>query len=191
MGFYELKDSGLPTVPWKQFDERTKLDENYLWTVRMAVYQGSDFNLPRIVGKKAGEACEAAAELYNKYKDNGVIVYYPYFIAEKSGTLQVSTSEIVIEAVDKDLWNLVTYNRKDVTIINNGKNLEIFGDEKFLKKTELNELDTYAEKVRLLFRNYIFAGKTLLLEWSYAYKTDVNSYPIGEKYLVFYEIKEI
>lgn len=190
MGFFELKDSGLPSVPWKQFDESTKLDENYLWTIRMAVYEGVDFNLPRLVGKNADEAIQGAKELYNRYKDNGMIVYYPYFIAEKSGTLQISNEEIVIEAVDKDLWNLVTDHKKDVTIIKKDS-LKIFGNKKFISSDELEELYTYADKVKKIFRNYIVAGKTLLLEWSYAYKTDIQNKPIGDRYLVFYEIKEI
>jgi hypothetical protein len=191
MGFFELKESGLPAVPWKQYDEKTKLDDKYLWTVRMAVYEGSDFSLPRVVGKRAEEAMKAANDLYNRYKDNGMVVYYPYFIAEKSGTLQVSTNEIVVEAVEKDLWNLVTYNKKNITIINNGQDTKIFGDENFLGEAEASELYAYAEKVRRIFRRYIIAGKTLLLEWSYAYKSDINNSPIGDKYLVFYEIKEI
>ncbi|MCM0648252.1 hypothetical protein NBE98_07685 [Clostridium swellfunianum] len=191
LGFFELKDSGLPAVPWKQFDEATMLDDKYLWTVRMAVYEGNDFSLPRVVGKRAEEALEAAKDFFNKYRYNGMVVYYPYFIAEKSGTLQVNASDIVVEAVEKDLWNLVTHNRKNVTIINDGNDLKIFGDEKFLKEYELNELYLYAGKIRRIFKRYITEGKTLLLEWSYAYKTDVNNSPIGEKYLVFYEIKEI
>lgn len=191
MGFFELRDSGLPAVPWKQYDEKSKMDETFLWTVRVSVYEGSDFSLPRVVGKKADEALKAANDFYNRYKDNGMVVYYPYFIAEKSGTLQVSSSETIVEGVEKDLWNLVTYNRKNVTIINDGQDIKVFGDEKFLGKTELSELYTYAERIKKIFRRYIASGKTLLLEWSYAYKSDINNCPIGEKYLVFYEIKEI
>jgi hypothetical protein len=191
MGFFELKDSGLPAVPWKQYEEKIKLDERYLWTVRLAVYEGSDFNLPRVIGKSSEEALKAANDFYNRYRDNGIVVYYPYFIAEKSGTLQVCTSGTVVEAVEKDLWNLVTYNRKNVTIINNEQGINFIGDEKFLRKTELSELYTYAEKIKKIYRGYIASGKTLILEWSYAYKTDINNCPIGEKYLVFYEIKEI
>jgi hypothetical protein len=191
MGFFELKESGLPAVPWKQYDANTKFDEKYLWTVRMAVYTGSDFNLPRAVGKNSEEALKIASELYNRYNDNGMVVYYPYFIADKSGTLQVNSTEIIIEAVEKDLWNLVTHNRKNVTIINNGQDMKFYGDEKFLRRSEISELYAYAEKTKKTFRRYITSGKTLLLEWSYAYKTDVNNSPIGEKYLVFYEIKEV
>ena len=41
--------------------------------------------------------------LYIKYKNIGMIVYYPYFVAEKSGTLYADNSKTVIEAVGEDL----------------------------------------------------------------------------------------
>ena len=192
MGFYELKDSGLPAVPWKYFDTSVKLNESYLWTVRTAVDKGEDLNLPRIVGKPAKEALQGATELYNRYKDCGMVLYYPYFIANKSGTLQVSSDNFVIEAVKDDLWNLVTYNKKDVTIIKRNNNQPVYdGNRDFLDKDEDLELSNYAEKVRKIFRDYFYSGKTLLLEWSYAFNTDINKNAIGDKYLVFYEIREI
>ena len=49
MGFYELKDSGLPSVRWKEFERTTSLDRTKLWTIRCAVQRGSDLNLPRLV----------------------------------------------------------------------------------------------------------------------------------------------
>ena len=56
LGFYELKDSVLPTIPWKEFNKEVKLDSNILWTVRSAVYRGEDLNLPRAVGVNALDA---------------------------------------------------------------------------------------------------------------------------------------
>lgn len=192
MGFFELKDSGLPAVPWKVFSENVKLNEELLWTIRTAVEKGEDLNLPRLVGVRAHEAYEGALSLYNKYKDRGMIVYYPYFIAVKSGTLYVDNSKIVIEAVKKDLWNYVTYNRKDVTVVieQDGK-VHIEGDPDFLEKDEVSELEGYALKVKGLFRGFVAEGRGILLEWSYSYDTDVNKHPIGEKYLVFYEIRTV
>ncbi|MFZ5986723.1 MAG: hypothetical protein ACOYWZ_06330, partial [Bacillota bacterium] len=101
-------------------------------------------------------------------------------------------SKIVIEAVKKDLWNYVTYNRKDVTVVieQDGK-VHIEGDPGFLEKDEISELEGYALKVKGLFRGFVAEGRGILLEWSYAYDTDVNKHPIGEKYLVFYEIRTV
>jgi hypothetical protein len=191
MGFYELKDSGLPSVPWRNFDESTVMDSSLLWTVRTATYRGEDLNLPRTVGKSSEEAYCAALDLYKRYKDIGTVIYYPYFIAEKSGTLRVSSEDTVIEAVHKDLWNLVTYNNKDVTIIINKDNVFIDGSKEFLSDQELEELRAYNNKIRRKFRDYMISGKTLLLEWSYAYNSDIYKKPKGDKYLVFYEIREI
>lgn len=191
MGFYELKDSGLPAVPWKYFNNDVQLDNKLLWTVRVAVDKGEDLNLPRIVGMPSKEAMSGALDLYKKYKNIGMVIYYPYFIADKSGTLKVSSDEIVIEAVEKDLWNLVTYNKKNVTIISKIDGLIYDGDKSFLSNNEMEELHFYATNIRKKFRDYMTTGKTLLLEWSYAYNTNIDKTPVGDKYLVFYEIREI
>ena len=53
MGFLELKDSDLPAVPWKEFNDKVSFDEKLLWTVRTAVEKGEDLNLPRVVGVDA------------------------------------------------------------------------------------------------------------------------------------------
>lgn len=44
LGLFDLKDSGLPTIPWKEYEERSVLDENILWSVRTAVHRGNDLN---------------------------------------------------------------------------------------------------------------------------------------------------
>lgn len=191
MGFLELKESGLPSVPWRRFDENVQLDSNYLWTIRTAIEKGDDLNLPRIVGKESKEAYEGALQIYNQYKDRGIVVYYPYFIADKSGTLEINSQRIVIEAVDKDLWNLVTHNKKDITIVLNQNSSEKIGNVNFLTEAEIGELLNYASKVKSIFRGYLAEGKTLLLEWSYAFNTDTTRNVVGERYLVFYEIRAI
>jgi hypothetical protein len=117
MGFYELKAINIPTVPWKSFTRDTALDEGLLWTVRVALEEGNDMNLPRAVGVMADEAFKKGNEFLDLIKDKGIVIYYPYFIAEKSGVLDISNERIIIEACDKDLWNLVTYGRKNVTLV--------------------------------------------------------------------------
>lgn len=192
LGFFELKDSGLPAVPWKQFNENVQLDNSYLWTVRTAIDKGKDLNLPRFIGVTAAEAYRNALDLYTKFRNNGIVVYYPYFIANKSGTLYLNSNEIVIEAVKEDLWNLVTNNQKDITIIiKSDGNIIYDGNSSFLEEDEVKELLNYSNKIKNLYRDYITEGKTLLLEWSYAFDTDTSKKPIGKKYLVFYEIRTI
>lgn len=192
LGFFDLKDSNLPTIDWNLFDEKTPLfDSQYAWTIRTAVVSGNDFNLPRLVGVDYKEAYEFALNLYKDFKDKGIIIYYPYFIAEKSGTIEITSNKIVIEAVNGDLWNLVTYNKKNVTVINDINGQVSFGDSSFLIEDELNELLAYCNNIRQKYREYIYEGKSVLLEWSFAFNTTINKIPLGKKSLIFYEVRTI
>ena len=83
MGFLELKEMSLPSIPWKQYTGNEKLDEKYLWTIRSAVYRGEDLNLPRLVGEDAENATKFAENLLYKLGNNGMVIFYPYFIANK------------------------------------------------------------------------------------------------------------
>lgn len=191
MGFYELKESGLPAIRWKEFEKTTSLDKRNLWTIRSAVQRGSDINLPRLVGACAEEAEEFALELYEKIKNNGMVIYYPYFLAEKSGTVNVYKDKIVIEAVKEDLWNLVSYSDCEVTILIQGEQIDFCGNRYFINQNELMELLLYAKRIRGMFRQELVEGKSVLLEWSYAYDSDIEKKRIGKNYLIFYEIRTI
>lgn len=191
LGFYELKDSGLPSVPWIEFNLDLELDRDLLWTVRTAIDYGDDFNLPRKVGVDSTEAYITASYFHKILGNKGIVVVYPYFIAEKSGTLEINCDRLVIEAVDKDLWNLVTENKKNVTIYESSEKSFIDGDKNFLLPEEYNELKKQSERARRIFRTYLLEGKSILLEWSFAYNTDIKKRIIGNKYLVFYEARTI
>lgn len=191
LGFYELKDSRLPSIEWREYKPGTVLHGDMLWTIRSAVFSGEDLNLPRKVGVEAKEAMEFADQLYSKLKDKGMVVYYPYFVADKSGTLQVSWNTNVIEAVKDDLWNLVTYSKRDITIqFLDGKEV-IDGDKCFLSVEEKQELLKYSAMVKHMFRDDLLEGRNALLEWSYAYASDKEHRPIGDRRLVFYEARTI
>lgn len=190
-GFYALNDLRLPTVPWKQYKKDTILDDSILWTIRSAVVRGDDLNLPRKIGVSASEANNFAKMLLNKLGDNDLIIYYPFFIALKSGVIDISNNRIVIEAVAEDLWNLVTYNKKNVTIIITDNDISYVGDKEFLSETELNELLKFGFVIKRTFRDEICSGHSVLLEWSYSMKSDLNKRPIGEKSLVFYEARTV
>ncbi len=190
-GFLELRKSGLPSVPWEKFCNDSILDDNLLWTVRSAVQQGNDLNLPRKVGVSSEEATKFAKELINSFASNDMVIYYPYFVAIKSGVIDVSSNKVVIEAVSGDLWNLVTFNNKDVTIISTDNDLKFIGNSNFLTTDELLELADYSTKVRRQFQQYLLNGKSVFLEWSYACKADRNGSKLGEPSLVFYEIRTV
>lgn len=189
MGFYELRELNIPTVPWKRFAVDVNLDDNLLWTIRVALNKGMDINLPRVVGVRAAEAKEKGMLLLDRYQDNGMVIYYPYFIAEKSGVVEINKDYIIIEAVDKDLWNLVTEGKKDVTIkIQNGQKV-YDGSIEFLKESEIQEIQKNIRIVKMQFREALSEGKSVFMEWSYAYNTDISGLAIGEHYLVFYELR--
>lgn len=191
MGFYELKDINIPTVPWEIYSKDVTLDSDMLWTIRVAVKSGEDLNLPRAVGVTAEAAASEGNILLEKYADRGIVIYYPYFIADKSGVIDINMNKTVIEAVNKDLWNLVTHGRKNVTIIITDKDTEYSGDDAFLTNDETSELLKYINIIKSRYREALYEGKSLLVEWSFAYNTDIQYKPIGEKYLVFYELRSI
>lgn len=192
MGFLELKEMRLPSVPWRQYTGNERFSDHFLWTVRSAVYRGDDLNLPRAVGKSAAEAKEFADKLLSRIRDTGIVVFYPYFIAKKSGTLEVRRNSVIIEAVKEDLWNLVTYSDREVTIIIPEDGERVYnGNKEFLNDRELNELLKYIPEIRKLFRDDLLEGKSALLEWSYAVACNEKKEPVNEKYLVFYEARTV
>lgn len=192
MGFLELKEMRLPSIPWKQYTGVEKLDEKYLWTIRSAVYRGDDLNLPRSVGKSAEESKQFADKLLKKIDDKGIVIYYPYFIAKKSGTLEVQRNRVVVEAVKDDLWNLVTYSDCEVTVIYDDDNEPYYkGNRDFLEEKEKQQLLKHVPEIRKLFRDDLLDGKSALLEWSYALSCNNKKEPIDEEYLVFYEARTV
>lgn len=191
MGFYELKSMQLPSIPWVEYTGNEILSANLLWTVRCAVFRGEDLNLPRIVGVTAKEAKIFADEQLAALGGKGIVVYYPYFSAVKSGTVDVHKSKVIIEAVDKDLWNLVTYAKRDVTIQVNENGEYINGNKEFLNSYEKEKLLSFIPEIRKIFRDELTEGKSILFEWSFARDCNLDKVPVGNEYLVFYEARTV
>lgn len=191
MGFYELKNMKLPSIPWEEYTRGEKLSNNILWTIRSAVFHGEDLNLPRLVGATSSEAKLFADELLTTLNNRGMVVYYPYFLANKSGTLDIHKDSVVIEAVKKDLWNMVTYADRDVTIRIDRSGENIYGDAGFISLKEKERLLSFIPEIRKLFRDDLTEGKSILLEWSFAHNCDLNKNPVGDEYLVFYEARTV
>jgi hypothetical protein len=190
-GFYALRRTNLSTVSWSKYNQDVILDSSFLWTVRTAVMEGEDLNLPRMVGATAKEAMEFARKLSLTLRPEDMIIYYPFFIAKKSGVLDIAKHRVVIEAVKDDLWNLVTYNKTDLTMIFEGENISVKGDESFLSQEELLELTDCCTNVKRQFKREIEEGKSVMLEWSYACKSNLKKQPVGEPSLLFYEIRTV
>lgn len=191
-GFYELKSSGLPTVPWMEFKKGLKLDGNILWTIRSAIWEGNDLNLPRKVGVTADEAEKFAEELIKTLGEDSLIIYYPYFIAEKSGVLEVADHRMVIEAAKDDLWNLVTFNKVDVSIYFDSQlNMSYTGDRNFLNPSEVEEIIKFSEIVKRKYKEILLDSRSVFLEWSFAFESNINKEPIGRRKLIFYELRSV
>ncbi len=185
-----MKRLGVPSVKWEKYTADTCFDQDKLWTIRVAVQKGSDMNLPRAVGVTADEAKDFAEKVRKDLKEDDLIIYYPYFIAQKSGNLKISSDRFIIEAVKDDLWNLVTDGKRDETIIYKGDSPEKHGNE-LLSDDDIDELIKEGRKVKGKYRNELIEGKSILLEWSYAVETNSSGEKKGEPYLVFYECRTV
>ena len=185
-GFFRLKELSLPTVPFKIYEPGGRLSPDRLWTLRTALYEGHDFALPRAVGVSSKEG-EAFASKYEKeYSGKGIIIYYPYFVASKSGTLLIRSQQSIIEGVKGDLWHLVSEGKKEMTWFMGGK---FIGNASFLNDDEKKELEKQESKLRRIFYEDLAIGKEVLLEWSFAHDSDFQGQAVGEAYLVFYELR--
>lgn len=190
-GLYELKKLNIPTIDWECYNHETKLDDNYLWTIRTAVYSGCDLSLPRLFGKDAYTSKRFADEILDKIGDKGIVIYYPYLIAEKSGNLQFSNSKIIIEAVEGDLINLLNGLRVDVTYIWDGNERRVIGNENFLDFREQENILSYVGYLRRKYSNLLMLGKEIQLEFSFAYNCSKQGNKLGERKLVFFEIRTV
>lgn len=192
MGFFELNVLAIPTVNWQMYKPSVKLDESKLWTIRSAVDRGLDLFLPRLVGADAQTAKEFADNLYEQIKGKGMVICYPYFVADKSGTLNIFQSKNIIEAVAGDLWNLV--DKGDLTVsmeFENDTLTKAVGDTTFITSEEVTELLECAARVKGRLRDELMKGQSVLLEWSYAKNIGIDGKPTGEPYLTFYELRTV
>ncbi|MGB9804395.1 hypothetical protein [Desulfofundulus sp.] len=179
-GLSLLKELGLPAVRWSFMDEGTVLDEELLWTVRTVAESGTDVNLPRAVGVTA----EEAREKYREFSRLPGIkaICYPYFVALMSGIIDIGSDQTIIEACERDLWNLVTYGRVDCRYIIHSR--EVSGlPGPFLSVYRCGR------RAAVKMQGFLEQGYHLYLEWSLARDCDLNKRPVGEPYLVFYECR--
>lgn len=190
-GLYELKKLAIPTIDWKCYESGTQLDDKYLWTIRTATYGGNDLNLPRMFGENAEKSQRFAEEILRKMGDKGVVIYYPYLIAEKSGNLQIGSSRVLVEAVKGDLSNLLNGNRVDVTYIWDKNTSQVWGNEYFLEKSEQENVLSYVEYLRRNYYDSLLLGLELQLEFSFAYNCSRKGEKEGKRKLVFFEIRTV
>jgi hypothetical protein len=139
----------------------------------------------------AADATIKGREFIQAFPPPDLVIYYPYFLALKSGTMSIQEERTVIEAVNRDLWNLTTAGRRDVSMavqLDSG-DMSIFGEETFLEPDEISELLRYDKILRAYNHHQLFGSTTVMVEWSYAMNSDLDRRPTGNKYLVFYEYR--
>lgn len=190
-GLYELKKLNIPTIDWKVYQYGTKLDNNYLWTIRTAVYSGDDLSLPRLFGQNAKESMKFADWALEQMGDNGIVIYYPYYIAEKSGNLQIGSNRVIIEAVEGDLSNLLTNGQVDVTYVWEEASERVVGDENFMEISRREQVKSYVEYLKRRYKNEIMSGKELQLEFSFACESTETGEKGGTSRLIFWEIRTV
>lgn len=105
--------------------------------------------------------------------------------------MEVRRNRIIIEAVKDDLWNMVTYSDRNVTIQYQNEKEEIDGDEKFLSEEEKHKILNAVKEIKRTFRDDLLEDKSVLLEWSFAQNCNKSKEPTGEEYIVFYEARTV
>ena len=190
-GLYELKNLKIPSIDWQIYNHDTILDNNRLWTIRSAIYKGLDLNLPRLFGKDAHTSKLFADKLLNQIKDKGIVIYYPYLIAEKSGILQFKKDRTIVEVVEGDLGNLLNGSKVDVTYIWNAEAKEITGDKDFLSSSDQFCLLSYVDYLKRRYSEYMLLGYEIQLEFSFAFDCSSNGDKVGNRKLVFFEIRTL
>ena len=146
----------------------------------------------KIYGRIGVTSKEAMTYIKSQYKELGrrrMLIYYPYFTAYKSGTIDLSYDRIVIEAVDGKIENLKKKHRVDETIIFREDDIEIYGEEEFLTREETLSLIDYGKMLRKRCDNEIEYGKNIIVYWSIVQETKKSMIPRDDKKLLFHQIK--
>lgn len=186
-GMYELKKSYLPAVDWNLFQEATVLSDACSWTIRTAVFKGHDLHLPKLFGKNGQEAMAFGNKCLHEMKDKGIVFYYPYLTAEKSGVLQFDIHSIQLECVDGDLSRLLDGSSPDASYYWEGTDLKEHG-KKILSVKEKSELLEWVFYCRQRYRYIMSLEEKMQLEFSYVRDKDSEHQPSR---LVFFEMRTI
>lgn len=190
-GLYELKSLQIPSVDWKLYTSDTVLDDRFLWTIRTAVFKGSDFCLPHSFGKDSKTSKEFADRTLRELGEKGIVIYYPYLIAEKSGILQFSKDRLIIEGVYGDLGELLSGKKADVTYIWTSGSCQSVGDKDFFNANDQELLLSNGDYLRRKYSLQLLLGEEIQLEFSFSYDSSVDGKRVGDRKLVFFEVRTL
>ncbi|MDO5520019.1 MAG: hypothetical protein Q4G58_05965 [bacterium] len=186
---YILDYLDLPTIPWEQCYTTSTLDDSILWTVKNEPYGEKQGKIYGRIGITSNEAKAYISSEYKNLEHKRMLIYYPYYTATKSGTIDLSYDRIVIEAVEGKIENLKKKHRVNETIIFRDESIEIFGDEDYMTKEETLTLIDYAKQLKKRASTELEFGKNLIFYWSFVQETKRNMIPRDETRLLFHQIK--
>ncbi|BBF45146.1 hypothetical protein lbkm_3905 [Lachnospiraceae bacterium KM106-2] len=188
---YLLSHLDLPTIPWQQGFLSTEFDQHMLWTVKNEPVSAEIGLIEGKIGVTAKEAKEFVKHQYDNLGEKRVVLYYPYYTATKSGTIDLNQERSVIEAVEGKIENLSKKHRVDVTMIFRDNDLEIVGNDKFLSEDETLTLIDYCRELKSRCAADLDYGKNIILYWSIVSETKVNMIPKDKTNLIFTKLKII
>ncbi len=186
---YILDYLDLPTIPWEQCRTTSTLDDSILWTVKNEPYTADQGKIYGRIGITSSEAKAYISSQYENLERKRMLIYYPYYTAVKSGTIDLSYDRIVLEAVEGKIENLKKNHRVNETIIFREESIEIFGDENFMTREETLSLIDYAKQLKTRTGKELEFGKNLIVYWSIVQETKRNMIPRDKSQLLFHQIK--
>lgn len=189
-----MRDMPIPSVPWRRHRVGDVLDPDVLWTVRSAVVDPTrpDQSLPKLVGATGDEATGFADCLAGELGDGGMVVTYPYFSAVSSGTVLVRDGETYVEACHGDLWNLVDHGRVDFRgRLGDGGWSDSSGDPGTVPDEVPTAIGRSLGAIRRQWRDDLFEGRGVLLEWCLSRSVGSDGNPVGEPDFVFMEARTV
>ncbi len=190
-GMYELRKANLPSVDWKEFRRGTILPDDYLWTIRTAVYKGQDIHLPRLFGKPAGVSMRFAEQCLEQMKGKGIIICYPYLQPEKSGVLQFDLRNVYLEGISGDVKKILDGDNPEVFYQWREAEFRTQGKSRLFSEQELMELYRYSQQCKRRYREILSDGSMMQLEFSYAYRVDRDHNKCEDTKLYFFEMRTI
>lgn len=206
-GLKALNKCRIPAIKWQEFTGVEQIgegdpDEEKLWTVRVALKKGADLDLPKAIGVTVSEAQVFAEKMIQKLAEfsqkrglgdkasaSGMVVYYPHFVAKKSGILKITADRVEIVAVKDDLWNLKDESKIMARATFTDTHSEYSNKREFLEKGEISQLLRCAKQVRHEYKAELMEGTEIILEWSFIPVPDPDKKRRDDQKLLFHGMR--
>jgi phosphohistidine swiveling domain-containing protein len=167
--------------------EELALSKSRTWTVRTCLVGGSpdmEYGLKRAVGIPADQVTNRLMEFHDYY--NGlnltiVFVVYPYFLASKSGIIEIHHKEQIIEAVDGEQWRLTEEGAPPEVWRHEGATVSVSKHLFARRAGQKNVVLTKTQVSKLSKCVSMIPDENVLLEWTFT----------PEEELFFYDMRSV